>query len=405
MTYKRFKATVLLGAAFVLAGCMAFRDDPYEGRLNSVTVTAVYPDGYSGFVHEGAEVQAENVQTGSLYTFLTDASGRAATRLPNGIYRFSMSDRSGSNLFNGTRDRVLVSDAPAAVELKLLRSQTGELVIKEVYSGGCSKAPLEGNYQSDKYVILHNNTGRTVFLDSLCIGTLAPYNSTASNPWPDEADRYACARIVQALLQVGGDGDDFPLASGEDAVICFNGAIDHTVQYPLSVNLNREDCFVCYNTTYFPNPLYHPAPGDKIRPDHFLNIVIKTGQANAYTLSLTSPVLVIFKAKGISIQDFVGRPEHVVQIPGSTADRVVNIPLDWIMDGVEIFDGRSGNNTKRLSPSVDAGYATLSDIYQGRTVFRKTDEAQTAKAGYEVLQDTNNSKNDFYERATQSLHD
>ena len=36
---------------------------------------------------------------------------------------------------------------------------------------------------------------------------------------------------------------------------------------------------------------------------------------------------------------------------------------------------------------------------------RRVDEALSGAAGYEVLMDTNNSSNDFYERETQSLHD
>lgn len=387
----------------LLASCMGFQENPYEGQLNNVTLRLVYPDGHAGCVHEGIKIATEDVNTGSRYIFSTDASGKAVARLPNGIYRFSATDRKGASIFNGARDHVLVSDSDLEVTLDFIRSETGKLLIKEVYAGGCSMAPLEGSYQSDKYLILHNNIDRTLFLDSLCLGTLAPYNSTGTNPWADETERFARVRIVQALWQFGGDGDDFPLRSGEDAVVCLNGAIDHTVQYPLSVNLNREDYFVCYNTTYFPNPRYHPVPGTRIRPERILNVVIKTGQANAYTVSLSSPVLVIFKAKGTTIQDFVQSPDNVVQIPGSTIDRVVSIPPDWILDGVEIFDGRSTSNTKRLSPRIDAGHATLSDIYQGRTLHRKTDQEASETYHFEILQDTNNSTNDFYERDTQSL--
>jgi hypothetical protein len=75
-----------------------------------------------------------------------------------------------------------------------------------------------------------------------------------------------------------------------------------------------------------------------------------------------------------------------------------------VIDGVEVFDGRSSANAKRLVTSIDAGYVTQTDIYQGHTLFRNTDETATAEKGYEVLQDTNNSTKDFYERKTQSLH-
>ena len=278
-------------------------------------------------------------------------------------------------------------------------------------------APKEGTYQTDKYVILHNNIDETVYLDSLCFGTASPYNSTSANPWTSrDEDGNTVFKpfvpIIQAVWQIGGDGKTFPLKPGGDAVICINGAIDHTVNVPLSVNLNNPDYFVCYNNgpNNFPNTSYHPAPGDKIRKDHILSLVIKTGTANAYAFSMSSPVVVIFKAKGTTIQKFVApsggssRSENVIQIPGSTNDYVVTVPTGWILDGVEVFDGRSTSNTKRLMPSIDAGFVYQSNVFKGHTLFRKTDEEASAEAGFEVLQDTNNSTNDLYERETQSLH-
>ena len=95
----------------------------------------------------------------------------------------------------------------------------------------------------------------------------------------------------------------------------------------------------------------------------------------------------------------------MIQKPGSTIDRVVKIPNEWILDGVEIYYGGSSNNKKRLSPSIDAGYVTQSALYDGKTLFRRTDEEASNEAGYEILEDTNNSSNDFYEREKQSLHD
>ena len=75
------------------------------------------------------------------------------------------------------------------------------------------------------------------------------------------------------------------------------------------------------------------------------------------------------------------------------------------MDGVDVFYGGSSKNVKRLQTRIDAGYVTLSEIYLGHSLFRRTDEEQTETMGYEVLMDTNNSSEDFYEREQQSLHE
>ena len=208
--------------------------------------------------------------------------------------------------------------------------------------------------------------------------------------------------VVEAIWQFGGTGKTFPLAPGADAVVAINGAIDHTLQYPLSVNLNFPECFVCYSPL-FPNPIYHPAPGDRIQADHILTLVDKEGQANANLMSINSPTLVLFRAQGKTIQEWVATDGFIRQAPGST-ERVFLVPVDWVIDGMEAFDGSSTSNNKRLSAKVDAGYVSLSETFKGHSLHRNIDTEATAEKGFEVLMDTNNSTNDFHERETQSLH-
>ena len=148
---------------------------------------------------------------------------------------------------------------------------------------------------------------------------------------------------------------------------------------------------------------YHPAPGDKVRRDRYMNVVIKTGQSSAYTFSITSPAAVIFRTEGQTVQEFVSGSDNVIYLPGSTNDRIVCVPNEWVLDGVEVFNGQSSSNKKRINSSIDASYVTLSNTFEGKTLMRKVDEAKTAELGYEVLVDTNNSGNDFYERKSQSI--
>ena len=402
-----FILTIVLAAA-----CTDMRDsNPYEESLNVLMVTAQYPEGHEGFNLEGSSALVEDMNTGSRYSALTDASGSFSMTLPNGIYRINVSGRFDKDVFNGAADKVVLSGADLAMKLPLSYSRAGSIVIKELYCGGCKMLPQEGNYQSDQYFILHNNDYNVQYLDSLCFGTLSPNNATGTNPWiskdpvTGETLFPEFLPVIQAVWQMPGDGDDFPLHPGEDAVVCLRGAIDHAAQYPLSVNLNRPDYFVCYNITYFWNTMYHPAPGDRISQDRIVNVVVKTGQANAYTLSISSPTLVIWKPEGMSMHEFVNAPDNVIPVPGSNVDNVVKVPAEWIYDAVEVFDGRSTNNSKRLPAAIDAGYVTQTDIYLGHSLMRHVDKEASAAAGYEILADTNNSLNDFYETEKQSLHE
>jgi hypothetical protein len=240
---------------------------------------------------------------------------------------------------------------------------------------------------------------------------LSPYNSTSVNPWTVKDELTGTVTypdflpVIQAVWKFPGDGDDFPLQPGEDAVVCLRGAIDHAAQFPLSVNLDVPGYFVCCNAAYFSNTMYHPAPGANIAEDRYLDVVVKTGQANAYTLSISSPTVVIFRAEGMTIEEFVREEDNITPVPGSIVDNVVKIPFGWLTDAVEVFDGRSTTNVKRLPPGADAGYVTQTDIFTGRSLMRKTDEAMSLAVGYEVLVDTNNSSEDFYETEKQSLHE
>ncbi|MBO4743468.1 MAG: DUF4876 domain-containing protein [Bacteroidales bacterium] len=398
----QIKVLTRLAALLFLTACMEL-GAPYAGTLNDISVTAQYPEGF--VTRAGASVTIENVSGEGLYNLLTDASGRAVTTLPDGIYRISIRDREGSDVFNGTLDKVVVSGEAVDIVLPLIYSKAGSLVIKELYCGGCSKIPEEGTYQADQYIIVHNNDTEPYVLDGLCLGTLSPYNSNASNPWVGaDGSLPDFLPIIQAIWRIGGSGSTFTLSPGEDAVICLRGAIDHAARYPMSVNLNKPGYFVCYNPVYFPNPLFHPVPGDQIDEARYLEVVVKTGQANAYTFSLNSPTLVLFRPEDVDIYDFVQDADHLVQVPGNSADRVVTVPVSWVVDAMEVFNGGSTDNRKRLPASVDAGYVTLSETYKGRTLMRRTDEDASASAGFEILQDTNNSSQDFYERETQSLH-
>lgn len=396
----------------MLTACTSFGDRPYAGDLQTLQVRAIYPEGYEEFVRSGVTVTAQEVSSGILYRAQTDAQGCAEFRLVNGIYRVSIQDRATATaMFNGVVDRFQIIDGDRELTLPLTFAKNSAIVFKEIYCGGCSKAPEQGTFNYDQYVILHNNSAQTVYLDGLCFGAADPYNSSSgTNVWVEkdpvtgETIFPGYVPVIQAIWQFGGSGTDFPLEPGADAVISITGAVNHAAQYPQSVNLNKADYFVLYDQTLFPNPSYHPAPGDRIQQSHILRVAIKLGRANAYTFSFSSPASVIFRPVDTTLDEFLSDPKNVVQKPGSASDMCVLIPEGWIIDGAEIFTTPS-DPVKRLSPEVDAGFAVLNEMKKGHTIHRLRDGEASAEAGYEIYIDTNNSSNDFYERETQSLHE
>ena len=393
--------TIILLSVLAAVSCLRLdQANPYEADLQELSVRLLMPEGYDGADLSGVPVTLTDINSDAGYEALSDASGTARLSLPGGIYRATVGSLIADERFNASKGGIILGGAPLSVDLQLRKSASGDILIKEIYCGGCMKLPEEGAYHTDSYIILHNNADHTVWLDSLCFGTLDPYNSNSAAVWDEDIE---FSPVIQAVWQFPGEGKTYPLAPGEDAIVAVYGAIDHSAHYPLSVNLNRSDVFTCYSPTYFPNATYHPAPGDKVSRDRFMNVVIKTGKSNAYTFSISSPALIIFRAQGQTIQEFVSGSDNVINKPGSSYDRIVCVPNEWVIDGVEVFNGQSSTNNKRIGAAIDASYITLSNVYEGKTLMRRVNESRTKQLGFEVLVDTNNSGYDFYERETQSL--
>jgi hypothetical protein len=398
---KKTVFTLLL--CMSLTSCLNLRtENPWAEAERTLTVQPLYPDTFPQEALSDGILRVSSRTRDLSFTCTADSDGLFTLTLPKDSYRAAYSCTYGEYIYNGTLDRIIIGEENASADLALSVSKAGNIVFKEIYCGGCTRYPEQGNYQYDSYVILHNNSSQTRYLDSLCFASVDPYRSISTNVWEEDKDFIP---VVQAIWQIGGDGHTFPLEPGADAVIVIYGAINHAASYPQSVNLDRENYFVCYNASYFPNTKYHPAPGSNIRQDHILNVVIKTGIANAYTFAMQSPAAVIFKApEGTTIQEFLEEDGVIIQKPGSTSDKIVKLPSSWVMDGVEVFE-KNGNNRKRLPSAIDAGAVDFSGPYNGHTLFRNTDEQASAICGFEVLTDTNNSTSDFYERETQSLHE
>lgn len=406
------KKTAILLLLLLAAACTSFEGNPYDGVLRTLTVRVVYPDDYAQYLREGVEIRLSDRNSGNSYVATTDARGAASFCVTAGHYRIAVLDQPDADaVFNGAVEQVDLMRADVGLEVALRYSRPGSLLIKEIYTGGCPQdPPATGNYVYDKYVIIHNNSPLTQYLDGLCLCMVAPYNSSVqSNPWTSfDGDGNIVYReyaaVPDCIWQFGGDGGTFPLAPGEDAVVAMNGAVDHTQTYSLSVNLNQEGFFVLYDVLLFSDQRSHPAPGNRIEASHHLKALKKTARNQVYTISNNSPAVILFRAP----EDFDLTGYLADDMQSNIAMGSINytkIPWEWIVDGAEVADATGAVRNKRLRTDVDAGAAEFSARAQGHTLHRRLDETMTAASGYDVYVDTNNSSNDFYERQTQSLRE
>ena len=219
---KQLAYILLLFIIVSTGGCTVIdKDNPYDDQLHTLQVNAVYPDEYSNYLREGISVKIEDIDRGNSYTSKTDKNGTVRFNLTKGIYRILISDKADRDIFNGLADKVKLVNGDLTLNLPLVHSRSGAIIIKEIYCGGCTKLPFEGNYQSDKYMILHNNTSETQYLDSLCFGSLDPYNSQATNVWITQDESTGATifpdflPVAQCVWQFGGTG---PLITGQRVI-------------------------------------------------------------------------------------------------------------------------------------------------------------------------------------------
>ena len=346
------------------------------------------------------EVRLQNKNADFSYTAHPDADGTVSFAVQPGQYDVVASAwfpstriavNGASEAFFLTAGGVITADGSQVpcIELRLNVAVPNPLVIREAYYHGSST--LEGaNYTKDTYIELYNNAGpggRTLYLDSLCLAAVYPYNSTTgNNAW---AGRDTIP-IAQMYWMFPGDGKTYPLAPGESAVVACIAAVDHAGRATSALPLNKAH-FGCWSELL---------PRHEIAAGVVPMVLTMTGQGTQWALSIHSPAIVVFKpAMGVAAWQAQGAVWESYEPGKSAGTKYWHIAKDWILDGVECADSPSAA-VKRLPGTVDASYVWMrSGHYSGKCVTRRLDFVED---GVEVFLDTNNSDADFIPDSTPS---
>ncbi|MCI1682981.1 MAG: DUF4876 domain-containing protein [Bacteroides sp.] len=435
---------LILSIVLFFTSCSDDNDNAY--KTFPVTVQLTYPSDSELTAVEGVAVKLTG-SSGTTYDAVTDANGKADFTVPIGIYEASASEQRAldgySYILNGIKSGITVTDTwtgEDVVDVTLTESKSGQVIIKELYVGGCSKDDGSGNYQFDKYVILYNNSAQTATLENFCLGIANPANSySGTNDYVDGVLSYANDNYIPAGCAIWYLPTDLAIESGKQVVIALNGAINHTLTYSNSVDLSHAD-YCTYDIEDFSHTSYYPSPSEAIPTSHYFS-AYKYGSGTGWTLSNNSPAFFIFSPRDVTPEAFASNPDyHYIGSgnEGKAAWRCAKVPTDWILDGIEIYsEANVAKSHKRLTPVIDAGYTLLTN-YQGHTSYRNVDKEATEaiegnsdklvygyaygtdgstdpsgidaeasiKNGARIIyMDTNNSTNDFHQRSQSSLRD
>lgn len=359
----------------------------------TVQVKVMYPDNYSEQNVANAEVKITSKSIGSVLTASTSSTGIAVFQdvIP-GTYDITVSKALSGNeaqnltgisqaiTLNASKTDVIINPtAGPAIELKLSGSAAGNLLIKEVYFTG-SRTVTGGTYFSDQFVEIYNNSTDVIFLDGLCIADVFGNSgliNTTSLPSPFRTD--AENVYVPNVWRIPGTGKQFPLNPGASIIIAQDG-VNHkeaTLNPNSPVDLSKAE-WETFNER--PDNRDADAPGV---PN--LEKVYFTGGFD-WLITVFGPGLVIFRTDDFSK---LGK----ATVPGSTSTtEYIKIPNSIVIDAFEALKDAGSTSFKRIPVALDAGFVFATDTYTSESFRRKT---RTTINGRRVLQDTNNSANDF----------
>ena len=426
--------------ALLVLSCSS-NDDTNTVQTCKVSVTLQYPEN-SIQPYEGAKVELVDARA-SVFVATTNAKGVAEFNVPAGIYDVRSSATRGDGIWklnlNGNKSKVVVSPPATEIKLEMKLSKAAQIIIKELYNGGCQPDNGGRFFQMDKGFILYNNGGEVAVINNLAVGIVDPYNAQAPSKWLKNGKLvYDGQGYIPGIHGIWYFQGPLVMQPYSQIVVNVNGAIDNTKTYSKSVNYANKDYYAMYDPeSGYNNELYYPSPSELIPTSHYLKAV-EYGQGNGWTLSVTSPAMFIFQTKGVTPRNYATNVSNIIYAPGAAHNPVtanLKIPNEWVIDGIEVFSSAYKTaNAKRLPAEIDGGNVLLT--YQlGHTLYRNVDKEETEKLpenkgklvyGYTmgvstgdpsgidaeasikngahiIYMDTNNSTNDFHERKAFSI--
>jgi len=359
-----------------------------------VTVQLQYPSEFSEQAGEGIAVRLENTSNGMVYESNSTNAGIAvfAAVLP-GTYNISatisLDATQAQNItgvfnkavtLNAAQNGARVTEPQNSFTLTLRGAPSGGLVIKEVYYTG-SRTPSGGNYFSDQFVEIYNNSDEVIFLDGLYIadvwgvsGQINP--SSQPTDFQNDPDNV----YVNSVWQIPGSGQEHPIEPGKSIIIAQDG-INHRTDpngNPNSpVDLSNAD-WETYNERPDNRDIDSPTVPNLVR-------VYFTGGFD-WLLTVFGSGVIIFR-----VDDFATLEEVIVPSSPTLQPRV-KVPNGAVIDAFETLQNAESSSFKRIPVALDAGFTFATGTYTSESVRRKT---ATTVGERRVLQDFNNSTQDF----------
>lgn len=385
---------------------------------------------------EGTKIVITNKANNASYQSIVNAEGMAIFEsITPGVYTINASltitaatynQISGENveddiyLNQSLNNMEILTDQQ--VNLDLITSRVGDWVFKQIFYAGSNTS--NGAAFRDVFVEIYNNSNDTLYADSLYFAQAIGKNNNNAGEyflsnfqydWSKSLNMMGANANTEYVYSKGvfmipsdGTGKKYPVAPGNSIIIAAT-AINHKEPYVNNDGITQ-------------NVVNPQATIDLSNADFDVYMVpylqAQDPTSNPYKFDINNPlvpkveVIHAVSQKDL-VMDALGRESYVIFKMNTTASALpkyttpdvrtiiadskfyVQIPVANVIDGVEIQHPISTTRVpRRLPTTLDAGASFVpGGQYSGQSLVRKT--KKTLTNGRKVLQDTNNSENDF----------
>lgn len=431
---------LLIMPVLVLIGCS--RDDDFGGN-NEIkpvpfTVNIKYDASkYPSVADKGAAnvtVTLVNAATNDKITGKTDANGdlkltavlpgtysvQAELQLKKNEYEQLLGEDTSYEIvhFGGFQEKVTVNANISSTLIRISNGNLGDLVIKQYYYAG-SDTKVGANFR-DQFIEIHNNSDQTIYADGLYLVFLE--GNTSNNvtnftlpngqyDWSQTAGGGTAANTdyvySNILIKVPGNGSQYPILPGKSIIVA-QTALNHKVPFTdingtgvgiqdpsKTVDLSQADF-----ETYMGD--YNLSNGKKPFMWDIQNIMVPDMLVNYWSIASNDLILNVTSMLGVGIlrasDAEIAGWKKVAAPKAPTGTLFLQIPKRFIIDGVDITD-KEQKVPKDFPSDIDASRTFIAtdnglglNTFTGFSVIRKTKQTVNGRV---VLQDTNNSANDF----------
>ena len=290
-------------------------------------------------------------------------------------------EKKGYTISGTLTSQLLSASTKDTIEISTNITQDQSVLISKVYYSG-NMNDNNKSYQYGKYVELYNNSDQEIDISGLYLALIESASPNSDYPLKYLTDTVIAKQVFRIPNKIVQPGT---------SVLLVNSAIDHT-----SKGASKDPNLL--DADFEAKDKSSGTKAHVNNPDVPELQLIYSYTNNTYMNLVNGGYcsVIIFETDEDVEHDWVNK--HLTYRYGkSNGYFLMKIPTKFILDAVEImrYTAATGVNVseKRLYEYLDAGYTYNEASYDGKAVKRKT--LYVSDDGRVVLQDTNNSLNDF----------